>query len=200
MSQRHKDAINIQDGACNPSGIARSLVIACRECLDEGVDQRKDAAVRLIVHQLAYLCDIPAIDNGGASYSLLIEQCRAGAPFDTPPPFGNRHVELGFNNMVNADEVHRFEQWARDNWLPDLVTRSDWHPLVRMEWTRISLHYGTLEQMRVRRDDEGDGLWLVELFSKASQKWLPQGEHYSKESAEKDLRSWVVGDLTRKAA
>lgn len=198
MSQRHKDAIGIQAGACNPSGIARSLVIACRECLDEGVDQRRDAAVRLIVHQLASLCMIDEIDQGRSTYSLLTEQCKAGAPFDTAPPFGNRHVELGFNNLV-AD-VDAFKKWARDNWLPDLQPRPDWHPIVRTEWTRISDHYATLEKMRVRRDDEGDGLWLVELFSQPSQKWLPQGEHYSKENAENDVRSWVVGDLQRKAA
>lgn len=199
MSQRHKDAIFIQDGACNPSGIARSLVTACRECLDEGVDQRTDPAVRLIVHQLASLCDIASIDNGRASYSLLIEQCKCGKDYDTPPPFGNRHVEISHNTIVTADEVHRFEQWARDNWKP-IMPRSDWHPIVRTEWLRIGAHYETLEKMRVRRDDEGDGLWLVEIFSKASQKWLPQGEHYSQENAEKDMRSWVVGDLTRKAA
>lgn len=199
MSQRHQDAIFIQDGACNPSGIARNLVTACRECLDEGVDQRKDPAVRLIVHQLAYLCNIPEIDSGTGSYSLLIEQCRAGKDFDTAPPFGNRHVELGHNNLVTADQEHEFRKWARDNWLPG-GPRPDWHPIVRNEWQRISDHYETLEEMRVRRDDEGDGLWIVEIFSKATLRWLPQGEHYSQERAQADLRSWVVGNLERKAA
>lgn len=199
MSQRHKDAIFIQAGACNPSGVARSLVIACKECLDEGVDQRKDPAVRLIVHQLAYLCDVAEIDNGFESYGLLIEQCKAGEPFDTAPPFGNRHVELGFNNLVTADDVEACKQWVRDNWLPG-GPRSDWHPIVITEWKRISEHFESIEEMRVRRDDEGDGLWLVELFSKATMRWLPQGEHYSQEAAQKDLRSWVIGDLQRKAA
>lgn len=199
MSKRTKDAIEIQDGACNPSGIARSLVVACRECLDEGVDQRTDPAVRLIVHQLAHLCAIHEIDNSYATHGLLIEQCKASAAYDTPPPYGNRHVELGFNNITTEDDKHRFEQWARDNWKP-IMPRSDWHPLVRTEWLRIGAHYETIEKMRVRRDDEGDGLWLVELFSQPSQKWLPQGEHYSKENAENDVRSWVVGDLQRKAA
>lgn len=199
MSQRTKDALNIQDGACNPSGIARSLVIACRECLDESVDQRTDPAVRLIVHQLAHLCAIHEIDNSYATHSLLIEQCKASAVCDTAPPFGNRHVEIGHNVITTQDEVQRFEQWARDNWKP-LMPRSDWHPIVRTEWLRIGAHYETIEKMRVRRDDEGDGYWLVEIYSTVSQKWLPQGEHLSQENAEADMRAWVVGDLTRKAA
>ena len=58
MSRRHMDALDISAGACNPSGMAHSLVSACRECIDEGVVQRDDAAVRLIVSQLAYVCGV----------------------------------------------------------------------------------------------------------------------------------------------
>ncbi|HEV2225028.1 MAG TPA: hypothetical protein VGR84_18700 [Candidatus Acidoferrales bacterium] len=55
MAQRHKDALMISDGACNPSGIAHSLVAACKECIDSGTSQDSDPAVRLIVYQLAFL-------------------------------------------------------------------------------------------------------------------------------------------------
>lgn len=58
MSKRHSDALMIQEGAVNPSGMAHSLVSACKECLNEGVSQRDDPAVKLIVHQLAYICGI----------------------------------------------------------------------------------------------------------------------------------------------
>ena len=58
MSKRHSDALGIWEGACNPSGIAHSLVSACRECIDENVSQREDPAVRLITAQLAYIVGI----------------------------------------------------------------------------------------------------------------------------------------------
>lgn len=75
MAKRFKDALFIQQGACNPSGIAHSLVNACKECLDEGVSQREDPAVRLIVHQLAFLCNIGEIDDGINTYSALTRAC-----------------------------------------------------------------------------------------------------------------------------
>lgn len=60
---RFQDAYDIQQGACNPSGIARALVKACDEARDEitasGVGRiSDDPAVRLIVHQLAYICKV----------------------------------------------------------------------------------------------------------------------------------------------
>jgi hypothetical protein len=80
MANRFRDALIIQDGACNPSGIARSLHEACKECINEGVSQREDAAVRLITHQLAYLCGIITGAEELAKepgYSALSESCRA---------------------------------------------------------------------------------------------------------------------------
>ena len=77
MAKRHHDALLIQQGACNPSGIAHSLVSACHECLSEGVSQREDPAVRLIVHQLAFLCGIEEIEHGDIMlYSKLSDECR----------------------------------------------------------------------------------------------------------------------------
>ncbi len=63
MSNRHADAIAIQLGACNPSAIAHSLVKAFQEIRDEpgftGTEALKnDPAVKLMVHQLAFLTGV----------------------------------------------------------------------------------------------------------------------------------------------
>ena len=77
--KRFADAHEIQKGAVNPSGIARALVAACAECLDAGADQRRDPAVRLIVHQLAYLCDIDEINRELGVYGYLLKICEEQA-------------------------------------------------------------------------------------------------------------------------
>lgn len=63
MAKRHNDALAIQLGACNPSGIAHSIVAACAEIRAEpgytGTAQiTSDPAVRLMVHQLAFICGV----------------------------------------------------------------------------------------------------------------------------------------------
>lgn len=58
MSKRHNDALFIWAGACNPSGIARSIADACAAVIRENGDQRTDPAVRLMVAQLAYLVGV----------------------------------------------------------------------------------------------------------------------------------------------
>ena len=76
MGQRHSDALAIQQGACNPSGVARALVRAIDEARSENTDTdyvRNDCAVRLIVHQLAFLC--PVDDKLGGDYSELMAKC-----------------------------------------------------------------------------------------------------------------------------
>ena len=77
---RFQDALFIQDGACNPSGMAHALVKACKECLDEGVSQREDPAVKLIVHQIAYIVlGVDKFSPGqdiGLEYSRAMERCR----------------------------------------------------------------------------------------------------------------------------
>jgi len=55
---RHTNAMYIINGACNPSGIAHSIVEACAECRNEGIPPQNDAAVRLIVSQLAYIVNV----------------------------------------------------------------------------------------------------------------------------------------------
>jgi hypothetical protein len=62
---RFKNALGITDpGACNPSGIAHALVEAFAELQHEGGDtnsKRTDPAVRLMVYQLAYLCNVASM-------------------------------------------------------------------------------------------------------------------------------------------
>ncbi len=85
MGKRHQDAIMIQDGACNPHGITRSLVHALGECRDEGMDTAAtcaDPAIRLIVHQLAFLCCVRALDDRLTIYSQAIDQCRREADME----------------------------------------------------------------------------------------------------------------------
>lgn len=60
MAKRHRDALLINEGACNPSGIAHAIVDACQELRAEpgysGTDQmRRDPAIRLMVNQLNFL-------------------------------------------------------------------------------------------------------------------------------------------------
>jgi hypothetical protein len=80
--QRHSDALAIQEGACNPSGIAHAIIRACQEVRDQrdysGTDMiRQDPAIRLMVHQLAYLCGVPEIDHDLLAYGKLVDACKA---------------------------------------------------------------------------------------------------------------------------
>ena len=79
---RFRDAYLIQQGACNPSGVARSLVSAIDEARAECADTdyvRRDPAVRLIAHQLAFLLGVAQYDNavdGQSLYSDHLNLCR----------------------------------------------------------------------------------------------------------------------------
>jgi len=78
VNTRNKDAIAIQQGACNPSGVARALVRAIDEAREENPDTdavRADPACRLICHQLAFLMGVGRIDSGEDDYSALIRAC-----------------------------------------------------------------------------------------------------------------------------
>ena len=73
---RHADALAIVGGACNPSGIALTLVHACRQVREAGGDVRTDPAVRLIATQLAFLLNANSdVDD----YSALMAACRTRA-------------------------------------------------------------------------------------------------------------------------
>lgn len=79
-TRRFRDAIAIQAGACNPHGIARSLLSALDECMRENMDTPRtcaDPAVRLIAHQLAFLLKVSALDDGYTDYSEATKACEA---------------------------------------------------------------------------------------------------------------------------
>lgn len=81
--QRFRDAYQIIDpGACNPSGVARTLVKAIDECRADGEDPHLDPACRLICYQLAHLLGMEPL---GSSYegngSDRIDSYRTDASF-----------------------------------------------------------------------------------------------------------------------
>jgi len=78
--KRYRDALAIQAGACNPSGIAHSILDACREIREEpnhsGTAQiTSDPAVRLMVHQLAFICRADDAYMAGDVYHALTKAC-----------------------------------------------------------------------------------------------------------------------------
>ena len=87
MAKRHGDALKIIDpGACNPSGIAHSLVEAYAEITSEGGDtraKRQDPAVRLMVYQLACLSAVGNMDMD--DYLTCREQCQAAIAAEAVP-------------------------------------------------------------------------------------------------------------------
>lgn len=77
---RFYNALGIQRGACNPSGIALAIVDACKEIRDlpdhSGTAQiTSDSAVRLMVHQLAYICGLKCDFESLGDYSKAFEKC-----------------------------------------------------------------------------------------------------------------------------
>ena len=80
--KRHSDAIFIQGGACNPTAITNSILAACHEIRDNGdgstADITTDPAVRLMVHQLAFICNVPGLDNSPIEYSKALDDCEQG--------------------------------------------------------------------------------------------------------------------------
>jgi hypothetical protein len=72
---RWDDAVGIQGGACNMSGVTRALVRCINQCREENGDVRTDAAIRMIVHQMAHLCNVDEINTGFDTYSKLAQEC-----------------------------------------------------------------------------------------------------------------------------
>ncbi len=78
MAKRHRDAIGIQQGACNPSGILHSMLEACQEIRAEGGHTQticEDVALRLMAHQLDYLLNTSEVDIG-VNYDKFMEECQ----------------------------------------------------------------------------------------------------------------------------
>jgi hypothetical protein len=63
MRNRFSDAVAIQQGACNPHGVARSLLAALDECRAYGVQPETDDACRAICHQLTHILNVRAFDS-----------------------------------------------------------------------------------------------------------------------------------------
>ena len=76
---RFDNAIGIQQGACNPSGIAHSILEACAEIRalpNVGTSAiTSDSAIRLMVHQLAFICGVDELNNSLTAYSDAIKKC-----------------------------------------------------------------------------------------------------------------------------
>jgi hypothetical protein len=74
---RFANAVLIVDpGAVNPSGIAYAIIDACRDARADGIGTRDDAAVRLMVTQLAWIC---RADSDTKDYAELLAECRRRA-------------------------------------------------------------------------------------------------------------------------
>lgn len=56
--KRHNDALAIQEGAVNISAMARTLVQATDEARSLGVYLPDDSAIKLIIHQMAFIAGI----------------------------------------------------------------------------------------------------------------------------------------------
>jgi hypothetical protein len=98
MAKRHNDALAISMGACNPSGIALSIVDACREIRDEpnygGTDMlTSDPAVKLMVSQLSFI--VGNGEMGLDQYNHCMVVCRAHRDLSD----GSRTVSTGTKMM-----------------------------------------------------------------------------------------------------
>lgn len=73
--RRFRNALAIAEGASNPAGVSRSLNEACLECHDCGVGAANDPAVRLIVHQLAHICNVAEFNESLTAYRAALDTC-----------------------------------------------------------------------------------------------------------------------------
>ena len=76
MRNRFDDAYFINNGACNPVAVSGTIHKHCLEMLrsGSGMDSiRCDPAMRLMVHQLAYLFNVGEFDSSFTAYSNVSE-------------------------------------------------------------------------------------------------------------------------------
>lgn len=93
MAKRHDDALFAQAGACNPVALSNALAAAFEEADSETrstTETRKDAACRMIMHQLCWLLGMSVKDGfGNKHYPAAFdwqkdeEACRRLATDDT---------------------------------------------------------------------------------------------------------------------
>lgn len=81
-SMRFKDALEIDQGACNLTPISYALHTATKEVIDvQQGSSDKDPAVRLIVHQMAHLCGFGTLwdmDEYLKAKEYCLDMCNAG--------------------------------------------------------------------------------------------------------------------------
>lgn len=81
MANRCSDALAIQQGACNPVAVTKRLHDHVQDMFRSGISQteiRHDPALRLIVHQLAFLFRTSSLDGADGEYDRCIADCRKG--------------------------------------------------------------------------------------------------------------------------
>jgi hypothetical protein len=86
---RFRDALAIVDpGACNPSGIAHSIIDACREIREHetAASTADDPAIRLTVYQLASICGVA--DYAFERYTTDEAACKGRLAERGLKPFG----------------------------------------------------------------------------------------------------------------
>jgi hypothetical protein len=81
---RFKEALEIQSGACNPRAIAAALVRHMDEFyrsreFDGTMSIRRDPALRLITHQLAFLMGVMELESNNEEYAKAYKQCKEKA-------------------------------------------------------------------------------------------------------------------------
>jgi hypothetical protein len=78
MSLRHRNALAINNGACNPVAITNTLLRAMEEIRQENTDTDAilmDPAVRLMVHQLSWLTRSGAVSFPIDDYMAATAAC-----------------------------------------------------------------------------------------------------------------------------
>lgn len=79
--KRHRDAIAISDGACNPVAIVNAMAAAIAEMRANGITSTDaildDAALKLMTYQLAFLQGIQLEDGGLYVWVKWLKICEA---------------------------------------------------------------------------------------------------------------------------
>jgi hypothetical protein len=81
MSKRFEQANFIAQGACNPTAIALSIHEAGKECIREGMGTAQicaDPAIRLMLHQLDYICKMYELEDF-ETLTRVFDECKARA-------------------------------------------------------------------------------------------------------------------------
>ena len=66
IQRRNKEAVLISNGACNPEVITVPIHRHLKAMIEDGMGMdaiREDPAIRLMVHQLAFLMSVPELDE-----------------------------------------------------------------------------------------------------------------------------------------